>query len=521
MGHLPLMRLMAMKRERRRLRRKRRRQHALAPDESIASMKKRKSSSYQQVENTHSDKRLRYSVPYLPEGIWQHIHSLMPMGDAGRAACLSSAFLYSWRNRPKLTFSTETIGIVERRPDFIRKIDRIMKKHSGIGVEALTIEFMDLYTTKARSYLERWLQIVVTPRIEELSLMVSPLKRKSYYDFPCSLLSNGNGSSIRLLDLHCCTFHPTPELGCFQSLTRLHLERVIITGDELGCLLSSSSVLERLELRACYHIEHLKLPSTLQQLSYMEVCDCCRLRRIENEAPNLYSLHLSGWYFSTQLCFGESSLVKNLRTGHFFSLYRAFAELPSIFPNLETFAIRWLPRMGDAPMVPNTFCHLKYLSILQTTRSASFDYLSLVSFLDACPSLDTFILNSHARHSEDDSIIVNPSDLRQLPGQYHGNLRDVKITRFCSAKSLVELTCHILKNTSVERLTLDTTECTLRCSPGETGRCSYIMDKNDLLIASRALLAIRTYIEGRVPSTVKLNVVEPCGRCYVIPPFRI
>jgi hypothetical protein len=464
---------------------------------------------------------MRYSGPYLPEEMWQHIHSLMPMKDAARAACLSSAFLYSWRNRPKLSFSTETMGIVEGTTDFIRKIDRVMEKHSGIGVKALTIEFNGLFSTKARSYLERWLQIAVTPRIEELSLSMS--KGKAYYDFPCSLLSDGSGSSIRLLDLYCCTFHPTAEIGCFQSLTRLHLEYVRITGDELGCVFSASFALEWLKLRLCRHIKYMKLPCVLQRLTYVEVRGCSRLRVIENKAPNLHSLHIFYQaYHPIQLSFGESSLVKNLSIGYSSVLNHACAELPYIFPNLETLTIRSLGEMVSTPMVPNTFLHLKYLCITLSavTLSPSYDYLSLVSFLDACPSLDTFIVDVSAKHPENDSIFENPSHLRQLPEQRHDNLRNVKITGFRSVKSLLELTYHILENTSVECLTLDTSFESFRCSPGKLGRCSR-MPKDDLMEASKALFAIRTYIEGKVPSTVRLNVVEPCSRCHVMEPFTV
>ncbi|EEE70030.1 hypothetical protein OsJ_29978 [Oryza sativa Japonica Group] len=362
------------------------------------------------------------------------------------------------------------MGIVEGTTDFIRKIDRVMEKHSGIGVKALTIEFNGLFSTKARSYLERWLQIAVTPRIEELSLSMS--KGKAYYDFPCSLLSDGSGSSIRLLDLYCCTFHPTAEIGCFQSLTRLHLEYVRITGDELGCVFSASFALEWLKLRLCRHIKYMKLPCVLQRLTYVEVRGCSRLRVIENKAPNLHSLHIFYQaYHPIQLSFGESSLVKNLSIGYSSVLNHACAELPYIFPNLETLTIRSLGEVS-------------------------------------------------AKHPENDSIFENPSHLRQLPEQRHDNLRNVKITGFRSVKSLLELTYHILENTSVECLTLDTSFESFRCSPGKLGRCSR-MPKDDLMEASKALFAIRTYIEGKVPSTVRLNVVEPCSRCHVMEPFTV
>ena len=40
-------------------------------------------------------------------------------------------------------------------------------------------------------------------------------------------------------------------------------------------------------------------------------------------------------------------------------------------------------------------------------------------------------------------------DLRQMPGHMHRNIKDVQIIGFCSAKSMVELTCHFLENSKL------------------------------------------------------------------------
>jgi hypothetical protein len=51
-------------------------------------------------------------------------------------------------------------------------------------------------------------------------------------------------------------------------------------------------------------------------------------------------------------------------------------------------------------------------------------------------------------------FVGEPSPQRQIMGTHHSNLKSVKITCFCSAKSLVELTCYILENaTSLDCLT--------------------------------------------------------------------
>jgi hypothetical protein len=44
------------------------------------------------------------SMLFCMQDIWRHIHSLMPMRDAAQAACVSHAFLRSWRCHPNLTF---------------------------------------------------------------------------------------------------------------------------------------------------------------------------------------------------------------------------------------------------------------------------------------------------------------------------------------------------------------------------------------------------------------------------------
>jgi hypothetical protein len=109
-----------------------------------------------------------------------------------------------------------------------------------------------------------------------------------------------------------------------------------------------------------------------------------------------------------------------------------------------------------------------------------------------------------------ESIVGGSSQLRQIPEQHHGSLKTVKIKGFHSAKSLVELTCYILKNAkSLSCLTLNTTLGEPKCDTG--GDRSPEMGKDFLMEAGRGVEAIRTYIEDKVPSKLKLTVVEHCS----------
>ncbi|KAF8668420.1 hypothetical protein HU200_052230 [Digitaria exilis] len=361
-----------------------------------------------------------------------------------------------------------------------------------------------------RSYLDNWLHIALKPGIEELTLWLSETPRK--YNFPCSLLSDGVRNSLRYLKLRLVALRPTVELGPLRSLTSLHLWHVSSTWDELKCLLVNSLALEQLELVHCKEITCLKIPCALQRLSSLSVFECLDLNVIESKAPNLSSLYLIGHRLNLSCV--ETLQLKKLDILRSNFVCDARAKLPSLMPNLETLVIKSGSEVVDAPMLPTKFLCFKHLTIwlMLGPTSRPYDYLSLVSFLDASPSLETLVLDVIRLDTVHGSITAD-SQLRHMSEQRHACLKSVKISGFSSAKSLVELTCYILKNAvSLEWLTLDTIYGH-RCGEGKHKRCIPMADS--LLTESpRALSAIRTHIENKVPSTVALTVLEPCGRCH-------
>ncbi|XP_051188763.1 uncharacterized protein [Lolium perenne] len=340
-------------------------------------------------DNFHDGRKRGYSGTDLSEDIWCHIHSLLMLRDAARAACVSHAFQRSWRCYPNLIFDSETLSPLWDDMDFSSRVDHILKKHSGIGVKTFELDFSSYYQPEAFKYLDRWLQIAVTPGIEKVTLVMP--KNEAACNFPCRVLSDGNGSSIWHLHLVDCAFHPTVSLGCLSSLTVLHLDCVQITGDELGCLLSISFALERLKLRRCSEITSLKVPAWLQRLSCMQVLECRRLRIIKIEAPNICSFHFTT-FDQVEVSLGESLRLKNLEMLCCRLLCYAREELPSVVPNLESLSIWSRSEVVNTPVLlaPSKFLHLKYLNICITE---AYDYFSLVSFLVAAPSLETFILS--------------------------------------------------------------------------------------------------------------------------------
>ncbi|KAF0890802.1 hypothetical protein E2562_004287 [Oryza meyeriana var. granulata] len=405
----------------------------------------------------------------LPEDILDCIYSLMPLRDAARAACVSHGFLRCWRRYPILILNNKTIGLIKRKVSLddmesyaVSKIDHIIKNHSGIGVKVLKLQLFASWNISA-AVLDKWFVHVIKPGIKELSLEMSSCIKRTEYNFPCSVLSNkAGGGTIQSLFLSSCSFHPTVTLGCNRSLTSLYLCKVHICGEELGQFLFNSFALERLVISDCNDIILFKVPCLMQQLKHLQVTECQMLQVIEIDAPKLSTFIYGD--VGVQISLGGPLQVKDILLMGFNeadTVCYARTKLPSIMPNVESLIVSSPNEMTSTPMVPSKFLHLKFLEIYLAELSAllpSYDFFSLVSFLDASPALQTFILHVKQQFERRDSILDGEhTELRQILHHGHANLQNVTITGFNSTKSMIELTTHILENApSLKCITLDT-----------------------------------------------------------------
>lgn len=136
-------------------------------------------------------------------------------------------------------------------------------------------------------------------------------------------------------------FRPTAELDCWRRLKELWLTNVLITGDELECLLSNSSMLELLWLYRCNEIVCVKIPCQLQRLSFLRVGQCKKLQAIESNAPNISTFHISGNNL-VKISFGGALQVKNMIIMCSYQpnviSYTRTKLMPSV-PNIETLYI--------------------------------------------------------------------------------------------------------------------------------------------------------------------------------------
>ncbi|KAM0862600.1 hypothetical protein ACQ4PT_045168 [Festuca glaucescens] len=376
---------------------------------SVPSSAETNGATCQQGDVSHGAQNTREQLSFenLPEDIVHLIHSLLHVQDAARAACVSRVLLRSWRCYSDLMLADGTLGLTDKKSEeietnLIDKVDRILENHYHNGVKVKTLD-LDLfgYNNINASYLDRWLHISVKSGIEVLNLIMYPFMDDSYYRFPSAVLSDtAAASSIQSIFLMYCAFRPTSTLGSLKRLKSLDLSVVRITDEGLGHLLSKCFALERLVVNGCRAIIFLRIPCTLQQLKLLHITTCEMMQVVEIDAPKLCTLYYSGGPL-VEISIKNSAQLKNV-TFWFIYLFApgilcyARARLPSITPNVESLTLRSHKENVDTPMLSSKLINLKKLEIglcasVQAV-SPSYDVFSLLSFLDASPALDSFLL---------------------------------------------------------------------------------------------------------------------------------
>uniref|UniRef100_A0A0D9XGQ6 At1g61320/AtMIF1 LRR domain-containing protein n=1 Tax=Leersia perrieri TaxID=77586 RepID=A0A0D9XGQ6_9ORYZ len=464
----------------------------------------------------------RFDFDRLPEDILCHIHSLFPLRDAACLAGLSHRFLRSWRSFPNLTLNHETFNLnifdgtpFERAKKLVDRFDNILHNHSGTGVKTLDLDVSHCVKLITADHINNWLHAAVKPGILEIA-MTFPVQDKPMFNFSCSLLSSA-GSSLQSVSFFACGFHPTLRTGCFKSLRSVYFKFVHITSEELGCLLFSTVSLEKLEISRCDQLTFLNIPSHLEQLSTLHVLVCQNLQLIEIYAPKLTTFCFRGP--PIKILTSDSSHLKHVSlSGVPFNgmIQYATAILHSIASNLETLNLASSKEAFSTIMLPEKFLHLRNLNInFDGIRFQRYDYFPLASFLEACPALESFYIwaGEYDLSWKDPALQDSNADslqIRRIPEFRHANLKKVSITRFFPSKSLIELTYLIIENaSSLECLTLDT-----GYGFDTSGVCRR-MNKFDVIQALSGVEAAKRYIEGKVPSSVKFTILEPCKRCHI------
>ncbi|KAJ1273953.1 hypothetical protein BS78_05G025400 [Paspalum vaginatum] len=386
---------------------------------------------------------------------------------------------------------------------FVARVDHIMRNHAGTGIIKFRVQPpLGFYIDPA--VVDRWsAAIMEQPGIKDFELELAPVYDDDLYSFPCSLLLLST-TTIASHTLSGCSFRSFDSLAAgssLTSLTRVHLHNMRVTTEQVRCFLSSCPSLEDLTLSCCHQMVCFEMPPRLlPRLKSLLVYSCSTLLTVRCDAPKAAEFPIS----TSWSCVRDMK-IKSIDEPGMLCYAATELQLPTVAPNLSALFLSSCFETADTPMVIGKFRHLTHLDIhiREASRCPDYDFCSLVSLLDASPSLDTFILTKKVAAAGGG-------------GHRHPNLKTVLISGFCSAKGMIELTGHILDNSaSLELLVLDTSYGRNRRS-----RCKRInscspLTMTALMEARKALQLIKRYIQGqpnspKVPSTVKFGVLGPC-----------
>uniref|UniRef100_A0A0D9XVW6 At1g61320/AtMIF1 LRR domain-containing protein n=1 Tax=Leersia perrieri TaxID=77586 RepID=A0A0D9XVW6_9ORYZ len=429
------------------------------------------------------------------QDIVSRIISQLTLKEAVRLSTTSSKLRRAWIYHPNLYFDTSIVfGSSDRHKkvpstkSFIDKVNFILSKHSGFGVNKLAVIF-ELRKKHAHD-IDGWVSFAVTSKARAVTLNFSPYQgsHESGYNFPCHLFSDKNGSNLQVLQLNTVTLGPTPNFCGFANLTMLTLENVLVLGDLQ--LLPKCPILECLTIRMCSHLCNLHSPEPLARLKFLCVQDSA-VDLIDLHAPNLTTFNYRG-RFKVVIALHE---CLKLKTASIVSpiekdLNYIFTGLPNGLPRVERLHVEVLV---ETQIFGFTHPLHKYINLRHLTMRIAYGtarrfgknaVLQLAYILEAAP----FLVDLHLAMSCIDLSEGRPArDV--IMDRPHYNLKRACITGFHGNGGQIALVRFILRNAvTLEKMTIDPKGGIMDHMVGEDGGRRMIKkkiipkDKNGVLV---------------------------------------
>ncbi|XP_065859046.1 F-box/LRR-repeat protein 25-like isoform X2 [Euphorbia lathyris] len=243
-------------------------------------------------------------ITALPDFLIHHILSFLPATDLVRTLVLSKSWKYQWTHVPVLKFVLNA-GM---SPDqFSNFIDKTLILHDCSNIEKFVIKWKSSPAFDEFLNLDLWIRYAVTKDVKELIVKMGVDKFLNL--LPEFLFNN---SSLVKLKISSCYFAPSEKVN-WGSVKSLRLHRCEVANGGIGNVLSSTPMLEYLELFACYLDEGVVIASKSVKTLILDSVDC-DFSNIEISCPNLERLRISGlvWFTSLKLVNLPSSVYATL-----------------------------------------------------------------------------------------------------------------------------------------------------------------------------------------------------------------
>ncbi|XP_023761561.1 uncharacterized protein LOC111909991 isoform X2 [Lactuca sativa] len=190
--------------------------------------------------------------------LMHRIQSRLPVEEAARTCVLSKSWLHAWSTIPTLRFyvlntrkrKTKSMKLVEVERTLIRYL------RDSIPIQLFEL-VIDIENQELASHAEKWIHSVSTKTcLKKIFLSIFPSSVCALFTLPDEILLGENLTSLRVLasrgtvSVRMTTSHH-PVIKCV-SLRELHLDGVCISEETLNLILSSCSLLVKIELSNIY-----------------------------------------------------------------------------------------------------------------------------------------------------------------------------------------------------------------------------------------------------------------------------
>ncbi|CAH1421373.1 unnamed protein product [Lactuca virosa] len=197
---------------------------------------------------------MKREVEDVPE-LMHRIQLWLPIEEAARTCVLSKSWLHAWSTIPTLRFyvlntrkrKTKSMKLVEVERTLIRYL------RDGIPIQLFEL-VIDIENQESASHAEKWIRSVSTKTcLKKIFLSIFPSSVCALFTLPDEILLGENLTTLRVLasrgTVSVRSHHPV--IKCV-SLRELHLDGVCISEETLNLILSSCSLLVKIELPNIY-----------------------------------------------------------------------------------------------------------------------------------------------------------------------------------------------------------------------------------------------------------------------------
>ncbi|XP_077223909.1 F-box/FBD/LRR-repeat protein At1g13570-like [Tasmannia lanceolata] len=363
-------------------------------------------------------------ISTLPRVVIDAILVRLPFKDAVRTSILSSNWRYKWVTIPHIIFDWQC------DPTGIPSSNETLKKCVNIVYQVLLRHRGSIHKFKCVNYLpscsdfDQWILFLSGHGIKELILEFScgDIYKLPSYFFSCQELYN--------LRLQHCIFKIPQAFEGFSRLKSLYLCDVVISSDELQCLISKSPLLESLTYLD-YGYEHTCPKINIPDLRYLYLGGSFEVICIENTPVEELGMH---------------KVLCCLRNVEVLRMHNQFLKFLAV---------------GDVPeMVPNTFGHLKNLSLDVDFENGK-EILAILCLFRSSRRLEELEIRACFTDSVDsdsvDSDSVVPWEAQEQRVCMLKHLRTVTMDHVTGNNSEIEFIRLLLANSPVlKTLTIDT-----------------------------------------------------------------